>query len=186
MKFSDFPLPLHKLQNGLCLIPGKGINKKVSLERASSVFIYLLSQGLSKERFEVYGAGEENPIGNNKLEFGRILNRRVEIINQNYIETPKSKTIVTPFDNNGYNSSEDHIADNTIFTDGNIYAIQISSWKTERKADKEVKKYKNKGYNAFVFKYESPDNNEIRYRVRIGYFHSLEDANAYIEEKFGP
>ncbi len=53
-------------------IGSKSINKKVSLERASSVFIYLLSQGLNKDRFEVYGAGEENPIGNNKLEFGRI------------------------------------------------------------------------------------------------------------------
>ncbi len=167
-------------------IGSKKINKKISLERASSVFIYLLSQGLNKDRFEVYGAGEENPIGNNKLEFGRILNRRVEIVKQNYVEPPKTKKIITLFDTSGYNSSEDHIADNTIFTDGNIYAIQISSWKTERKANKEVKRYKGKGYNAFIFKYESPDKNETRYRVRIGYFHSLEDANTYIEEKFGP
>lgn len=164
----------------------KQVNKKLSLNRASSVFIYFLSHGLNKERFEVFGLGEENPLGNNKLEFGRILNRRVEIVNQNYVEPPQSKKIITPFDTNGYNSSEDHIADNTIFTDGNIYAIQISSWKTERKAKKEVERYKDKGYNAFIFKFESPDKNEIRYRVRIGYFHSLEDANLYIKEKFGP
>ena len=164
----------------------KQVNKKISLDRAGSVFIYFLSNGLNKNRFEVYGLGEENPIGNNKLGFGRTLNRRVEIVNQNYVEPAKSKKIITPFDTNGYNSSEDHIADNTIFTDGNIYAIQVSSWKTERKANKEAKKYKDKGYKAFIFKYESPNKNETRYRVRIGYFHSLEDANTYIEEKFGP
>jgi OOP family OmpA-OmpF porin len=167
-------------------IGNKQLNKKVSLERASSVFIYFLSNGLNKDRFEVFGAGEENPIGNNKLEFGRTLNRRVEIVNQNYVEPAKPERTVTPFDTNAYNSQEDHIADNTIFTDGNIFAIQVSSWKTERKADKEVKRYKAKGFNAFIFKYKSPDKNETRYRVRIGYFHTLEDAENYIEEKFGP
>ena len=96
------------------------------------------------------------------------------------------KPTIIPFDTNGYNSSEDHIADNTIFTDGNIYAIQVSSCKTERKAKKEAERYKEKGYNAFVFKFESPDKNETWYRVRIGYFHSTEDANIFIEERFGP
>ena len=164
----------------------KKVNKKLSLDRASSVFIYLLSNGLSKDRFSVFGLGEEDPICSNKLDFGRTLNRRVEIVSENYVEPPQTEKIIAPFDTNGYNNSEDRIADNTIFTDGNIYAIQVSSWKTEKKADKELNRYKKKGYKAFIFKFESANKSETRYRVRIGYFHSLEDANAYIEEKFGP
>jgi OOP family OmpA-OmpF porin len=162
------------------------INKNISLKRASSVFIYFLSNGLSKDRFEVYGLGSQNPIGNNKLDFGRTINRRVEIVNKDYVKPPVPKQPIVPLENAAYDDSKDKLADNTTFSDGKLFAIQLSSWKTEKKADKEVKKLKKKGYNAFVFKFESPNKNETRYRVRIGYFNTLEDAEGYIEQNFGP
>ena len=160
-------------------------NKSLSLERASSVFIYFLSNGLSKDRFEVYGMGSKDPIGNNKTEFGRALNRRVEVVNKDYIEPTKPKQPIMPIAGAEYDNSKDRIADNTIFTDGNLFAIQLSSWKTQKKAEKEVKRLESKGFKPFIFKFESPDKKEIRYRVRVGYFHTLEEAKGYIEEHFG-
>jgi OmpA-OmpF porin, OOP family len=56
------------------------MNKYISLERANAVLHFFLSQGLTRDRFEVIGMGEENPIASNNTEEGRSKNRRVEII----------------------------------------------------------------------------------------------------------
>ncbi|MBA3065351.1 OmpA family protein [bacterium] len=55
-------------------------NKKLSLQRAQSIRDYLVSKGLSKERFLVSGFGEEKPIASNRNRAGQLKNRRVEII----------------------------------------------------------------------------------------------------------
>jgi len=53
--------------------------KKVSLERAESVYNYLISEGLSEEQFTVSGLGSSNPIASNTTEEGRSANRRIII-----------------------------------------------------------------------------------------------------------
>ena len=59
------------------------VNKKISRKRAEAVLNYLISKGLSRNRFEVVGLGEDYPIADNSNEEGRAKNRRVVIIRIN-------------------------------------------------------------------------------------------------------
>ncbi|MBO4654037.1 MAG: PD40 domain-containing protein [Bacteroidales bacterium] len=53
-------------------------NEKLSLERAKSVYNYLIEKGISKERMTYKGYGASQPIATNETEEGRALNRRTE------------------------------------------------------------------------------------------------------------
>jgi len=53
-------------------------NRKLSAGRADSVAKYLADKGISMERLETRGAGEDEPIADNKTAKGRAENRRVE------------------------------------------------------------------------------------------------------------
>jgi outer membrane protein OmpA-like peptidoglycan-associated protein len=54
-------------------------NKKISLDRALSIMNYFVSKGIPRNRFEVFGLANANPVANNKTEAGRSKNRRVVI-----------------------------------------------------------------------------------------------------------
>jgi outer membrane protein OmpA-like peptidoglycan-associated protein len=54
-------------------------NKKLSIERAESVYDFLIESGIDEERLKYRGFGNSDPIADNDTEFGRQLNRRVEI-----------------------------------------------------------------------------------------------------------
>ncbi|MGC1330236.1 OmpA family protein, partial [Pseudomonas sp.] len=57
-----------------------GYNKKLSERRAHSVVDYLISVGIPRASFvSVSGAGESQPVADNKTADGRAQNRRVEI-----------------------------------------------------------------------------------------------------------
>lgn len=75
-----------------------------------------------------------------------------------------------------YNAENERALANAIFTDGNLYCIQISSWKTKSYADREINKLLEKGFNAFIFSVKPKNKNSIWHRVRVGYFDSLEEA----------
>jgi outer membrane protein OmpA-like peptidoglycan-associated protein len=64
-------------------IGSKKANQKISLERAQAVLNYLVSKGLSRNRFEVFGMGMDYPIAGNSTEEGRAKNRRVAVIRIN-------------------------------------------------------------------------------------------------------
>ena len=53
-------------------------NKELSHSRARAVIDYLVVNGVSADRLEAVGVGEERPIANNKTSSGRAQNRRVE------------------------------------------------------------------------------------------------------------
>lgn len=55
-------------------------NQKLSERRAQSVANYLYTQGIAKERITVRGMGEESPKASNDTAQGRMENRRVEVI----------------------------------------------------------------------------------------------------------
>jgi outer membrane protein OmpA-like peptidoglycan-associated protein/Mg-chelatase subunit ChlD len=55
-------------------------NQRLSKLRAESVKNYLINKGISADRIDTKGYGEERPIATNETEFGRKLNRRTEII----------------------------------------------------------------------------------------------------------
>lgn len=55
-------------------------NQSLSERRAESVKSYLLGQGVIEQRLSAFGMGEDKPRADNNTEFGRSLNRRVEIV----------------------------------------------------------------------------------------------------------
>lgn len=62
-------------------IGGGDYNNTLSLKRAKAVYNYLLNNGVSKERLNAKGYGEERPLASNDdEEEGRALNRRTEFI----------------------------------------------------------------------------------------------------------
>lgn len=54
-------------------------NKKLSEERAKSVYNILINKGISSDRIAFEGCGAEQPIATNETEVGRSQNRRVEV-----------------------------------------------------------------------------------------------------------
>ncbi len=57
-----------------------GFNKTLSENRAKSVMSAIVSRGIEKSRLSAKGWGQEKPVGDNKTEDGRAMNRRVEIV----------------------------------------------------------------------------------------------------------
>lgn len=55
-------------------------NMKLSEKRAKAVMNYLISKGIAKDRFKPEWFGHKKPIGDNKTEAGRQMNRRVEML----------------------------------------------------------------------------------------------------------
>ncbi|MEJ5350796.1 MAG: SPOR domain-containing protein [Melioribacteraceae bacterium] len=84
----------------------------------------------------------------------------------------------TELQNEDYDFNSEQLVSKTIFTDGKKFCIQVSSWKENQKAEREVNKLKNMGYQAFMVKVNIPGRG-IWYRVRIGYFSSLEEAEEF-------
>ncbi len=60
-------------------IGSESYNKKLSVERAASVYNYLIEKGIPKTRMKYRGFGPNIPVADNNTEQGRELNRRVEI-----------------------------------------------------------------------------------------------------------
>lgn len=80
-----------------------------------------------------------------------------------------------------YDSSKERMVKQIIFTDGNIYCFQVSSWKQESKADAQARKRSNDGHDAFVVSADIPGKGTW-YRVRIGYFNSLSETENYMRK----
>ena len=60
-------------------VGGEAANDVLSLSRATSVRNFLASRGVAADRLEVEGRGERDPIAPNDKDYGRALNRRIEI-----------------------------------------------------------------------------------------------------------
>ena len=81
-----------------------------------------------------------------------------------------------------YNSKKERFVTSTILTDGNLYVIQVSSWKNSRIAQKQLEKLKKLGYNAFIVRVYIKRKHGTWNRVRVGYFKTLREAKK-IEKK---
>jgi hypothetical protein len=75
-----------------------------------------------------------------------------------------------------YNSQNEKKIRGTIFSDGQKFCFQVSSWKIKRQAENEVARLKSQGLNAFIIAADVPSKGGIWYRVRVGYFSSVEEA----------
>jgi OOP family OmpA-OmpF porin len=151
-------------------------NKRMSQKRANAVLNYFTENGLNDSRFEIAGLGPDFPVADNSTENGRALNRRVKIVLIEKEKVPEEKT--EDIDKK-YDPSKEKVASGTIFTDGNLFVVQVSSWKGEGKANEQVEKLKSQGHNAFIVEAYVPQKQGTWYRVRVGFFNSLEEAKAY-------
>ena len=70
-------------------------------------------------------------------------------------------------------------AGNLIFYNGKDYYVQVSSHSTMEKAEKEVKRLRAMGHNAFIMKAWIKKFNSYWYRVKIGFFKSLTEAKNF-------
>ncbi len=75
-----------------------------------------------------------------------------------------------------YNFTNERALKNAIFTDGNLYCFQVSSWKTKAYADRELNKLTSDGYQAFLVSVKPRHKRSIWHRVRVGYFNSFEET----------
>jgi outer membrane protein OmpA-like peptidoglycan-associated protein len=164
-------------------------NLVLSKERALSVYNYFVSNGIDKSRLFSNGYSSDYPIADNTTETGRALNRRVAIILisdeniKNVVETitpvePKNETEKKPdfTETRKYNPLTERNVGKMVFTDGYLYCFQVASFRTKEKADEEASNYKAQGFNTFVVIANLPELDGTWYRVRVGYFNSLEEA----------
>lgn len=92
---------------------------------------------------------------------------------------PSSEKPFNNASNQVYNTSSERNIRGMIFSDGNKYCFQVSSWKNRSKAENETARLKDEGYNAFIVEAYLPNKGGTWYRVRIGYFNTLEEAETY-------
>ena len=69
-----------------------------------------------------------------------------------------------------------------IYRYGNVYVVQVAAFRSNSIAENEAGRYRNKGYNSFVEQVEIPGRG-LWYRIRVGNFSSLEEANNFISKK---
>jgi cell division septation protein DedD len=73
---------------------------------------------------------------------------------------------------------------NLIFTDGQYFCFQVGAFRNKSVADDAAKELYESGHNAFVLEATPFDNDEIWYRIRIGYFDSLAETKSYKSKYF--
>jgi hypothetical protein len=84
----------------------------------------------------------------------------------------------------GYDELNEKSLADRFYTDGKLYCFLLSSFRDKNFADEEAKKLILDGHNAFVIEAYPYNNYQVWYRVRIGYFNTLEEARAYKERYF--
>lgn len=77
---------------------------------------------------------------------------------------------------NGYLFENDMNVQGNIFTDGRQFCVQVSSWKNRDKAEQEARKLKSVKGKVFIMPYTNPENGKTWYRVRVGYFTTITEA----------
>jgi len=171
----DYPETKWKIEGHTDNTGSYQLNKNLSLQRAQAVFDYLVKSGIKPERLSVYGYGPDYPVADNSTETGRALNRRVTISLDEGGKTPNTVKEKLPA-NYQYRFEIERNVGGMIFTDGYKYCIQVSSWRNREKAESEVNKLKVQGFNAFTTEANLPELDGIWYRVRVGFFDSLDEA----------
>ncbi|MHC1737279.1 MAG: SPOR domain-containing protein [Ignavibacteriaceae bacterium] len=94
-------------------------------------------------------------------------------------EEPKQNTEERVKKSGSYDDRNERIVKGTIFSDGSTFVVQVSSWPDKNKAATEVTKLMRAGHNAFMTEAYVSQKRGTWYRVRVGYFLSLDEAEKY-------
>jgi outer membrane protein OmpA-like peptidoglycan-associated protein len=177
----DYPDTKWKIEGHTDNTGSDKLNRELSINRAKSVYNYFVSNGINANRLSYNGYGPDYPIADNSTETGKALNRRVTIVLVGDKETQPTE-VLKPVVNRNYNSAVERNVGKMIFTDGYLFTVQVSSWRSRAKAESEAKRLQDQGYNAFIIIAELPDLDGTWYRVRIGYFNTFEEASKVREK----
>jgi cell division protein FtsN len=79
-------------------------------------------------------------------------------------------------------SKNDRLVKGRIYFDGKQYTVQSSSWKSNFIAEREVRKLKKRGFDAFIYKVFIKSKNGTWNRVRIGYFNTQKEAEEFLKK----
>ena len=79
-------------------------------------------------------------------------------------------------DKNKYDFKNEIALKDSYFTDGKLFCFQVAAFKSKKVAESLAKQLKVKGQKAFIVEATPFNINEIWYRIRVGYFNSLEEA----------
>lgn len=63
-----------------CSMGPEAYNQTLSQNRADAVKAYLVDKGISADRLMTSGGGESNPVADNNVRDGRMMNRRAELV----------------------------------------------------------------------------------------------------------
>ena len=134
----------------------------------------------NKEKFP------EIRVEKNSDETPKVINEKMNIaINNESQQLPKTKLPdikIAPAkksNSNEYQVENETNPEGVIFTDGNLYCFQISSWKNKATAESEADKLKAAGHKAYVQEAYIDARRGTWYRVRIGFFNTLQEAKDY-------
>lgn len=134
-------------------------------------------QGSTESKLPVNSVPETVPVAPPKREE---LKTQSEIQNSRPERQENLSTIKKP-SNEGASVSEQkssYLVKGNIFKEGEFFVIQLFATRSRAEADAEVSRLKSKGITAYVMEAQIP-NRGTWYRVRIGTFNSLEEAQDF-------
>lgn len=99
-------------------------------------------------------------------------------------QKPEIKTDIlqdetSSLDNNSVPKGNPISIGNNIYKYGNVYVVQVASFKSKSIAENEAGRYRNKGFNAFVEPVEISGKG-LWYRIKVGNFSSVDEAKNFI------
>jgi len=116
-----------------------------------------------------FGCPEENPSMSPTTKFE----------NSNFTQDTLSIT-----KDQGDDISNEKLLHTIFFTDGKLHCFQLSLFNDKNAADKEVENLILDGHSAFVIETYPFNNNQVWFKVIIGYFDTFEKARTYKESYF--
>lgn len=73
-----------------------------------------------------------------------------------------------------------------LFSEDGFYVVQLGAWRSQEKAQFYINEWKDRDYpHAYVKEYGDAETGDLWYRVRIGFFDSVENAQNFGEKLAG-